>query len=223
MTSSRGYTGAVGISNRSKINQSPRGLSKNRFRENDQVLLTKVGLKIPEKLSFEDWERAGRNISGMFNLSSWCLGDWLAYGMKNFEDRYRRAIQSVGLQYQTLRNYAWVSRQFSHERRRPQLSFQHHAEVAAFPLEEQNSWLDQAEQMMWTTKQLRASIRDERTGGESEPEVAAVITRIRVMDSRLVRWRMAANQSGIEFENWIMVMLDRAAEQALTDETAVEV
>src|SRR6266545_6028251 len=95
--------------------------------KDDRVLMTRVGLCIPADLSYEDWERAGSQLAGIVDSSSWWLGDWLVYGKKQYSDRYRRAIHAAGLQYQTLRNYAWVARRFELNRRRPKLSFQHHA------------------------------------------------------------------------------------------------
>lgn len=124
-----------------------------------QVLTTNVGLRIPVGLTFDDWERAGRQLSSIVNSSSWWLGDWLVYGKHHYTDRYQRGIRTAGLQYQTLRNYAWVSRRFELHRRRPALTFQHHAELASLSIEEQDQWLDRAEQMGWTTKQLRHALR----------------------------------------------------------------
>jgi hypothetical protein len=180
----------------------------------DQLLMTKVGLRFPLSLSFEEWERAGHHLSGIVDSSSWCLGDWLMYGKENYADRYQRAIRAAGLQYQTLRNYAWVSRQFPLERRRPRLSFQHHAEVASLPLEKQNWLLNQAEQQKWTTKQLRCHIQSEREENCGGREGLAVIPRIQVPSGRLVSWRRAAENSGVEFDDWVLTALDRAAEQA---------
>lgn len=143
--------------------------------------------------------------------------------MQNYADRYQYAIRAAGLRYQTLRNYAWVSRQFSLDRRRPQLKFQHHAEVASLPLDMQDWWLDLAERMTWTTKQLRAHIQDERAGDGLEKDDTAVIPRIKVMESRLVRWRRAADQSGVDFQDWVLATLDRAADDSLSETVSVDV
>ncbi|WP_189936054.1 LmbU family transcriptional regulator [Streptomyces sulfonofaciens] len=178
--------------------------------------MTKVGLRFPTELSFAEWERAGHHLSRIVDSSSWCLGDWLMYGKEHYADRYQRAIRAAGLQYQTLRNYAWVSRQFPLNRRRARLSFQHHAEVASLSTEKQDMLLDQAERLRWTTKQLRSHIQDARSqanGGAREE--FALIPRIQVPSSRLVSWRRAAHQTGIEFDRWVLTALDRAAEQAL--------
>lgn len=188
-----------------------------------QVLTTKVGLQMPAGLTFEDWERAGRQLSGIVNSSSWWLGDWLVYGKDHYTDRYQRGIRAAGLQYQTLRNYAWVSRRFDFSRRRAALSFQHHAELASLPIDEQELWLDRAEQMQWTTKQLRSAIRDAREDevreGTQTPET---MRRFAVPGSRLQWWHKAAEQSGIDFEQWVLATLDNAAERALVEDEEEE-
>ncbi|MEO3978307.1 LmbU family transcriptional regulator [Streptomyces sp. CAU 1734] len=178
--------------------------------------MTRVGLRIPAELDFDDWAHTGRRLSAMLDSSSWCLGDWLVFGMRNYADRYRHAVRTAGLRYQTLRNYAWVSRQFPLERRRARLSFQHHAEVAAMPPEIQDSWLDRAERYAWTTRQLRTHVQQERSGGAAAASDAVAIPRIRVTGSRMVRWRMAADRSGAEFGDWMLEALDRAAERELS-------
>ncbi|MFG2957406.1 LmbU family transcriptional regulator [Streptomyces sp. NPDC048291] len=182
----------------------------------DQVLTTKVGLHIPVGLAFEEWERAGRQLSGLLNSSSWWLGDWLIYGKDQYADRYERGIRAAGLQYQTLRNYAWVSRRFELERRRPELSFQHHAELASLPVEEQEDWLDRAERMKWNTKQLRNALRAERENG-SEQMSAAATRRLAVPDNRLQWWHRAAAHAGTELGEWVTSTLDAAASQVLKE------
>jgi hypothetical protein len=177
----------------------------------DKVLLTAVGLHIPAELSFEDWERAGRRLSGIVDSSTWCLGDWLVYGKLHYSDRYKRAIDAAGLQYQTLRNYAWVSHRFELSRRRPNLTFQHHAEVASLPPPEQDLWLDRAEQGMWTTKQLRMRLQAERIKNTGETGQLSTIPRIEVPEARLIRWYEAAEQAGVEFKKWVTDTLDGAA------------
>ncbi|MFJ6436007.1 LmbU family transcriptional regulator [Streptomyces sp. NPDC091416] len=182
----------------------------------DQVLTTQVGLQIPVGLTFEDWERAGRQLSGILNSSSWWLGDWLVYGKDHYVDRYQRGIRAAGLQYQTLRNYAWVSRRFEFHRRRAALSFQHHAELASMPVDEQELWLDKAERLKWTTKQLRSAIRVERKGDpRCEEEEADATRRLAVPDSRLQWWHKAAAQLGSDLDQWVLSTLDEAAEHVL--------
>ncbi|MFF8265033.1 LmbU family transcriptional regulator [Streptomyces virginiae] len=182
-----------------------------------QVLTTKVGLQMPAGMSFDDWEKAGRQLSGIVDSSSWWLGDWLVYGKDHYTDRYQRGIRAAGLQYQTLRNYAWVSRRFDFTRRRGSLSFQHHAELASLPHDEQEAWLDRAEQRRWTTKQLRGAIRAARESQDRVRVPAEPTRRLEVPDSRLQWWHRAAEQAGVDFERWVLVTLDSAAKQALAE------
>lgn len=178
--------------------------------------MTRVGLRIDRRLSYEEWERAGHHLTNVIDSSSWCLGDWLAYGKEHYSDRYEQAIRAAGLQYQTLRNYAWVSHQFPLHRRRDTLTFQHHAEVASLTVDDQDRWLDQAEQQLWTTKQLRMQVRAERNKAV-DPSGRSPIPRIEVPDTRLSLWRQAAERSGMEFKTWVLATLDGAAGQTLLD------
>ncbi|MFE9931032.1 LmbU family transcriptional regulator [Streptomyces sp. NPDC005533] len=187
-----------------------------------QVLTTKVGLQMPAGMSFDDWEKAGRQLSGIVDSSSWWLGDWLVYGKDHYTDRYQRGIRAAGLQYQTLRNYAWVSRRFDFSRRRGALSFQHHAELASLPHDEQEAWLDRAEQRKWTTKQLRSAIRAAREDEAQVRTPAEPTRRLEVPGSRLQWWHKAAEQAGVDFERWVLVTLDSAAKEALDALEALE-
>ncbi|WP_205571144.1 LmbU family transcriptional regulator [Streptomyces sporangiiformans] len=184
------------------------------------MLTTRVGLQLPDVLTFEEWERAGRQLAGVLDSSSWWLGDWLTYGKDHYSDRYQQGIQTAGLRYQTLRNYAWVARRFDVGRRRARLTFQHHAEVASLPVAEQDEWLSRAEELSWTTKQLRSALREARGGGGAKSENAAAVRQLAVPRDRFERWLKAAECSGADVDAWVLSTLDSAAE--LVIESAVE-
>ena len=84
------------------------------------------------------------------------------YGQDKFPDRYRRAMAGTALDYQTLRNYAWVARRFAPSRRRDNLSFQHHAAVAALSGPDQDIWLVRAAEFRWSLRQLRTQLQHAR-------------------------------------------------------------
>ena len=180
-----------------------------------QVMTTKVGLRMPPGTSFDEWEQAGRQLSGIVDSSCWWLGDWLVYGKGHYVDRYQHGIRAAGLQYQTLRNYAWVARRFAYDRRRPALTFQHHAELASLPVDQQETWLDRAEQGGWTTKQLRRAIRATREPAEQTGPAVEPIRRLELPGSRLQWWHQAAERLGVDFEQWVTASLDRAAARTL--------
>ncbi|WP_310723174.1 MULTISPECIES: LmbU family transcriptional regulator [unclassified Streptomyces] len=178
------------------------------------VFVTRVGLQIPAAVSYDTWKSAGRRISAVANSSAWCLGDWLIYGQWRYTDRYRRAVDAVGLDYQTLRNYAWVARRFEVSRRRDSLSFHHHAEVASLPPHEQDYWLNRAEELGWSRNQLRANVRAAR---ETEPSATrkTASVGIQLTPERIARYRAAAERSDSSLETWMVDRLDLAANNAL--------
>ncbi len=184
----------------------------------DPILTTRVGLRFPPDLTFDRWEQAGRHITRVIDSAAWYLGDWLLYGQERYSDRYRRAVEAAGLDYQTLRNYAWVTRRFALSRRRETLSFQHHAEVASLPEAEQDRWLDSAERLGWSRNELRHAVRGHQRqlpGDESRP---ARLPRLAVPAERMKSWREAAEQADSDLSRWIVETLDRAAAQVLAQE-----
>ncbi len=185
--------------------------------DQDRILTTRVGLKIPAVLSYDRWEKAGLHIFQIADSSAWCLGDWLVYGQERYADRYRTGVQAAGLDYQTLRNYAWVARHFELGRRRENLSFGHHAEVASLPPAQADLWLDRAEQHGWSRNQLRLRLRESRQGDRTAPLARVSLPRISVPVDRVERWRQAASKVEGDFEEWILVALDRAAAHELGD------
>ncbi|MFE2756625.1 LmbU family transcriptional regulator [Actinosynnema sp. NPDC059335] len=178
-----------------------------------RILTTPVGLAFPRDVTFETWEQAGQRIARIASSSAWYLGDWLVFGQDKYTDRYRRAVEAVGLDYQTLRNYAWIARKFDPSRRRRGLPFQHHAEVAALPPAEQDRWLDRAEREGWSRTVLRRALRDSRHPG-SKP-LRAVMPRVSAAGEAVDRWRRAAMAADTDFEAWVVAALDRAADRDL--------
>lgn len=180
-----------------------------------KVLVTQVGLQLPERLAFDSWAKAGRRLSDIASSSSWCLGDWLVYGQQHYADRYREAIKLVGLDYQTLRNYAWVARAVEHSRRRPSLSFQHHSEVAPLLGEEQVYWLKRAEENNWSRNELRRQVRG-MTAEKASRQPSRVRLRFEgVPADRISRWQAAAERTNTELDDWLISCADAAAARVL--------
>ena len=177
-------------------------------------------LQLTEGMAFEDWLALGSQISRISNASSWWLGDWLVYGERQFRNRYRRALDATQLDYQTLRNYAWVARWFEASRRRSSLSFQHHAEVAALPEPDQEVWLQRAGRSRWSRNELRRQLSSARRASRAVSEGPPVVVRIHVAAPREQRWRDAAIAAEQDLVDWIAAAADDAAETALTTDSA---
>jgi hypothetical protein len=207
--------------------------------------VTRRGLLLPKQMSFDKWMGIGSYLSSIYSSSAWCLGDWLAYGETTFNGKYRDAIKLTSLDYQTLRNHAWVARRFPMSRRRDTLSFTHHAEVAALAEPEQDFWLRKAEEYGWSAKRLRREVKasllerttdDDQEPGESRaaedavalpakddavalPAGDTVSLKVSISADRLESCHAAASRLGLKVEAWAGQILAEAAEQAPDNST----
>ena len=156
----------------------------------------------------EEWMRIGKALHVAADSTTWWLGDWLVYGQDRYPERYRKAIEDTSLDYQTLRNYAWIARKVPPDRRRPGLSMQHHAEVAALSPAEQDRWLDLSEKHAWSRNELRRHIRHSVSpdAGASTAEL-----RLTIPQARRQIWQRAAERANCDLGEWALRVLDAAA------------
>jgi hypothetical protein len=185
------------------------------------VRVTLKGLEMPSDVGFEAWVALGCRISRITNACAWCLGDWLVYGEQTFRQRYKNALATTSLDYQTLRNYAWVARRFEMSRRRDTLSFQHHAEVAALPEPRQDLWLLRAERSRWSRNELRRRLSAERRPSRGSGPQDGARLRLHVASARERRWRQAASAADQTLIEWVVQVVDEAAEAALTGHSPI--
>jgi hypothetical protein len=166
-------------------------------------------------MSFRDWVTVGKRLANVSSASTWALGDWLLFGERTFGHRYRAALEVTNLDYQTLRNYAWVAGRFTPPRRCGALSFQHHAEVAAMPEIEQDIWLQRAVRGCWSRNELRRRIKHHREGLDEIPGGAPVVVRFELTPEDERRWKLAAENTGIGLMDWLRGVANAAADVAL--------
>jgi hypothetical protein len=168
-----------------------------------------VGLR--SGMSFSDWAATGARIARIHSGACWALGDWLLFGERHFPGRYRSAMHVTDLEYQTLRNYAWVARRVEATRRRGSLSFQHHAEVAGLSAVEQDLWLNRAEMHGWSRNELRRRLRCEPEPVLPIAAGSPTVLRVEASNDELQRWRSAAARADQDLADWIRSVADTAA------------
>ena len=126
-------------------------------------VVTPMGLVINGAPTFDEWTGFGRNARLAERAIHWAIGDWLNYGERRWGEKYAQAIDESGFEYQTLNADKWLAAKIEFMRRRINLSWSHHREVGALKPDEQDMWLDRAEQgddgKKWTRKRLRDEIR----------------------------------------------------------------
>lgn len=180
------------------------------------------GLHLRPGMSFKEWSTLGCRLAHVSSASAWALGDWLLFGQRTFGRRYRVALQETNLDYQTLRNYAWVAGRFEPSRRRDGLSFQHHAEVASMTEPEQELWLRRAESEHWSRNELRRRLSMHRSAWRT-PAPPSLVMRFEVTPEAERRWRRAAASKRLPLQDWLRAVADAAAHDELDDAAAADV
>lgn len=177
----------------------------------------RTSLRLPQDLPLQVWLRIGDQIQVVANSCAWWAGDWLVYGQEVYPDRYRQAVATTSLDYQTLRNYAWVARKFQVSRRRDRLSFQHHQEVAALPEDQQELWLDRATEFGWSKTELRRQLRTV-TNKQTESLGPCAQIHLDLTKDQLERWRLAAEYQGSDLSRWLVCVIDQVASRVIDDQ-----
>ena len=93
------------------------------------------------ELAHDDWLRQGGRLGvGRPGAAGWWIGDWVRYGAATYGQRYAVATRVTGYNDQTLMNMVYVATRFEISRRRENLSWSHHAELAALDRENSRSF-----------------------------------------------------------------------------------
>ena len=133
---------------------------------NDAVVLdtegfvfTPTGLVVEGSPTYEQWEAVGRRLQYVRAAVHWWIGDWLNEGEARWGERYAQAVDLTGYTSQTLMNDKWVASRVQFSRRREELPFSHHAEVAALEPRLQDELLELAAQGDLTRQEFREAAR----------------------------------------------------------------
>jgi hypothetical protein len=105
------------------------------------------------------WLEVGRALGRLGRYNRWWVGDWLLYANRKWGEMYVEAARVTGYEYGSLRNLASMSQKFAFSRRRDNLSWGHHADVAGLTTAEQDHWLDRAVELGLTRQDLRIELR----------------------------------------------------------------
>jgi len=140
---------------------------------------TPVELRLPENLAKEDWAHLGRKLARADQVMRWWLGDWAAFGVRKY-GQLKEFAELNGIDYGTLRNLAWVCQSVELSRRRDNLDFGKHAEVAQLPPKEQAKWLDKIASEGLPRAEIRRQLRQaagERNALDSDGPTTRFISR----------------------------------------------
>jgi len=127
--------------------------------------LTRTGLIVEGEPTAKEWDQAADALSQVDGALQWWIGDLLLCGEDKPEwgETYKAACERFGREEQTLKNYKAVAKAVKLSRRRDNLSWKHHAEVASLPAREQTKWLKYAEKNELSAADLRRELRDSQS------------------------------------------------------------
>lgn len=126
----------------------------------DGCKLTSKGATFETGLSFEKWQAIGSTLRYLEKSVLFWIGDWINYGEKAYGEKYSQALEVTGYDQGTLQNAAWVCSNVEISRRREDVLFSHHVEVASLSPEKQDEMLDQTSQERLSVRELRKEIQE---------------------------------------------------------------
>lgn len=115
-------------------------------------------LSLPENMPMEDWAAVGRQLCRSDQVLKWWLGDWAAFGLRKY-GQLKEFAAANNLNYGTLRNLAYVSQAVELSRRRDNVDWTKHAEVASLKPAEQKKWLNKVSEQNIPVAELRRQLR----------------------------------------------------------------
>lgn len=130
------------------------------------VELSSNGLTIKQDIDIDQWLEVGKFLKKAEGAVQFWIGDWLNYGERKYGEMYSQALEATDKEYGTLRNYKWVADRIELSRRRDNLTFSHHQEVAQLEPNEQDYWLERASEEGLSQKDLRRLIKQENRQSE---------------------------------------------------------
>jgi hypothetical protein len=122
-------------------------------------LLTRVGLRLPVDTSADEYEALGFALGEMHRAVQFAVGDYILDGEKLFGQEAYQLQESLGISEEQRRQYVRIAERIPWERRRKELSWAHHREVAAMEPSDQDAWLEKAVANAWSKNELVAYLR----------------------------------------------------------------
>jgi len=142
----------------------------------NKVIFEKNKLIIHDDITIDEWKELGRGLKQIEGSVQFWIGDWARFGEKRgFTGKYTdpkvydELEEITGLDRRTIKNYKSIADKTS-SRRRDDLGFTHHVEVASLPPEKQEQFLQLASEKKLSTRELREEIRKDGIK-ESHPDL----------------------------------------------------
>lgn len=128
-----------------------------------------TGLQIQGSITQDEWIAFFDGIQKIESAVQFIIGDLAAYGEDEFNLSYEEIGQLTGYKPETVENYAYIARNVKHEIRNPELSFNHHYQVAKLSNDTLKSdWLTTAQEHNLSVRNMKLALQIWEDGGNPE-------------------------------------------------------
>lgn len=132
---------------------------------------TETGLVFRPDTPIEVWGALMERLVRQEKRIQWAIGDAINFAEQAYDGhKYEQWVEQTGLSENTLSTMRWVAERIDPLRRRKDVGWSHHREVAALPADVQDRLLDRAEDKGLTRWDVRkaAQVEREKLGGSAE-------------------------------------------------------
>jgi len=128
--------------------------------------LAKTGLVVAGTPTIDEWQDCGRVLQRIEGAVQFWIGDWVNYGAHAYHEKYDAVVDDLGLDRQTVKNYAYVAQNVPSSLRRDDVLFSVHKELAPLPLKQQARILLIAAAEHLTVRDVKELIRSDAHGAK---------------------------------------------------------
>ena len=123
--------------------------------------------QVPAGLSIEAWGGLLARTGTISNATPWWMGDLMLHGENAYGESHTQYLPDDEHSIATLTAARWVASRIPPERRRPELSWSIHKEVASCEPADQDKYLDLAQAEGLSVRHLRERIADKKKRSSS--------------------------------------------------------
>ena len=126
-----------------------------------ELMATGLSVKEGARPTIREHQSVGEFITKVQKGAEWWIADWLAYGetRADWKEKLSQVVDAGLIKEKTARNIKYIGENIAPSRRRDDVDFSVHAEVASLSPKEQEKWLEKAAENDWGVRDLRAEIR----------------------------------------------------------------
>lgn len=150
-------------------------------------IVSATGIALKDETPEKEWHRITEEVCRIFEFTgkkhaqaAMMLGDLLKFGEEKYSESYANVIDAtrdyMRVQIKTLTNWAWIAGKIAPSRRHENLTLGHHEAVARLAIEDQDKFLQLAEDEGFNVKELRGAIREARPSTRKTKEKKSVTT-----------------------------------------------